>query len=54
MNISLAIIGRILVGLGVSTLYVCALKILSQWYKEEEFATMTGFLIAMGGVGLLV
>ena len=54
MNISLAIIGRILVGLGVSTLYVCALKILSQWYKGEEFATMTGFLIAMGGVGLLV
>lgn len=54
MNISLAIIGRILVGLGVSTLYVCALKILSQWYKREEFATMTGFLIAMGGVGLLV
>ncbi len=54
MNISSAIFGRVLVGLGVSTLYVCALKILSQWYKGEEFATMTGFLIAIGGVGLLV
>ncbi len=54
LNISWAIIGRILVGLGVSTLYVCALKILSQWYKGEEFATMTGFLIAIGGMGLLV
>jgi len=54
VNISSAIIGRVLVGLGVSTLYVCALKILSQWYKGEEFATMTGFLIAIGGVGLLV
>lgn len=49
-----AIFGRFLVGLGVSTLYVCALKILSQWYKGEEFATMTGFLIAIGGIGLLV
>jgi len=53
-NISTAIFGRVLVGLGVSTLYVCALKILSQWYKGEEFATMTGFLIAIGGIGLLV
>ncbi|KYC44666.1 MAG: regulatory protein UhpC [Candidatus Methanofastidiosum methylothiophilum] len=54
VDISSAIFGRILVGLGASTLYVCALKILSQWYKGEEFATMTGFLIAIGGVGLLV
>jgi sugar phosphate permease len=53
-DIASAIFGRILVGLGVSTLYVCALKILSQWYKGEEFATMTGFLIAIGGIGLLV
>jgi len=54
MDISSAIFGRVLVGLGASTLYVCALKILSQWYKGEEFATMTGFLIAIGGIGLLV
>ena len=54
INISSAIFGRVLVGLGASTLYVCALKILSQWYKGEEFATMTGFLIAIGGIGLLV
>ena len=53
-DISSAVFGRILVGLGASTLYVCALKILSQWYKGEEFATMTGFLIAIGGIGLLV
>lgn len=54
VDISSAIFGRVLVGLGASTLYVCALKILSQWYKGEEFATMTGFLIAIGGIGLLV
>ncbi len=54
LDISSAILGRVLVGLGASTLYVCALKILSQWYKGEEFATMTGFLIAIGGIGLLV
>jgi sugar phosphate permease len=53
-NVTFAIIGRVLVGFGVSTLYVCALKIYSQWYKEDEFATMTGFLIAIGGIGLLI
>ena len=54
MSITSAIIGRVLVGFGVSTLYVCALKIYSQWYREDEFATMTGFLIAIGGIGLLI
>ncbi len=53
-NITSAIFGRVLVGLGASTLYVCALKIFSQWYKSQEFATMTGFLISVGGMGLLV
>lgn len=53
-NITSAIFGRVVVGLGASTLYVCALKIFSQWYKSQEFATMTGFLISVGGMGLLV
>jgi sugar phosphate permease len=48
-----AIAGRVLVGLGVSTLFVCTLKVLSRWFHSREFATMTGILMAMGGVGSL-
>lgn len=48
-----AIIGRLLVGLGVSTLFVCTLKILAEWFSIREFVSMTGILMAMGGVGSL-
>lgn len=48
-----AVIGRVLVGLGVSTLFVCTLKILSEWFSLREFVSMTGILLAMGGVGSL-
>jgi sugar phosphate permease len=49
-----AVIGRILVGLGVSTLFVCTLKVLSQWFHAREFAIMTGIFMAMGGFGSLL
>lgn len=49
-----AVAGRALVGLGVSTLFVCTLKILSEWYDAGEFAAMTGILMAVGGIGSLL
>jgi sugar phosphate permease len=48
-----AIVGRTLVGLGVAMIFVPTLKVLSQWFKPREFATMTGLLLAMGGIGSL-
>ncbi|MBN2160023.1 MAG: MFS transporter [Spirochaetes bacterium] len=52
-SLSWAIAGRTLVGIGVAMLFVPTLKILSEWFREREFARMTGLLIAMGGVGTL-
>lgn len=49
-----AILGRTLVGTGVAMLFVPTLKILSHWFDKKEFATMTGLLVAMGGIGSLV
>ena len=48
-----AVTGRVLVGLGVSTLFICTLKVLSQWFHAREFASMTGLFMAMGGLGSL-
>jgi MFS family permease len=48
-----AIVGRALVGLGISMLFVPTLKVLAEWFHTREFATMTGILMAMGGVGSL-
>jgi sugar phosphate permease len=52
-SISWAIFGRTLVGLGVSMFFVPTLKVLAEWFRAREFATMTGILMAMGGVGSL-
>ena len=48
-----AILGRTLVGLGVSMLFVPTMKILAEWFRVREFATMTAILMAMGGLGSL-
>jgi MFS family permease len=53
-TVTWAILGRTLVGVGVAMLFVPTLKVLAEWFKPEEFATMTGILLAMGGVGSLV
>lgn len=52
-NLFWAIAGRALVGLGVSMLFVPTMKILAEWFRIKEFATMTGILMAMGGIGSL-
>jgi sugar phosphate permease len=49
--IAVAFIGRLLVGLGVSVIYVSILKIISTWFKEEEFGTMTGITSFIGNMG---
>jgi sugar phosphate permease len=48
-----AIVGRTLVGLGVSMLFVPTMKVLAEWFRIREFATMTGILMAVGGIGVL-
>jgi len=53
-SVTIAIVGRVLVGLGVSMLFVPTMKILTEWFRPHEFARMTGFLLAMGGLGSLV
>jgi len=53
-NVTVAILGRVLVGLGVSMLFVPTMKILTEWFRPHEFARMTGILLAMGGLGSLV
>ena len=38
-------------GLGVAMLFVPTLKVMTHWFKTEEFARMTGILMAVGGLG---
>jgi len=49
----MATAARVLVGLGVSMVFIPTLKMVSQWFRAREFALMSGILQAAGGVGIL-
>jgi sugar phosphate permease len=51
--LEVAILGRILVGFGVSTVFVCNFKLLSEWFTAREFVVMGGIFMAAGGIGVL-
>lgn len=46
--------GRTLVGLGVSVAFVALLKLVVAWFREEEFATLSGAVMLMGNLGAIV
>ena len=48
-----AIAGRSLVGLGVAFIYIPVMKILAEWFRQHEFATLTGLLLSVGNIGAL-
>ena len=52
-NLTVAIIGRVLVGLGVSTIFVCNFKLLSEWFAPRQFIIMGSAFMSMGGIGAL-
>jgi len=53
-TVFLAFLGRFLVGLGVSVVFISILKILSTWFKESEFGTMSGITSFVGNMGGLI
>jgi sugar phosphate permease len=52
-SVGWAIFGRVLVGVGISMLFVPTMKVMTRWFRVDEFATMTGLLMAVGGLGVL-
>ncbi|CAB1082610.1 Major facilitator superfamily MFS_1 [Olavius algarvensis Delta 1 endosymbiont] len=52
-SLSVAVTGRILVGIGVSTVFVCNFKLLSEWFSVRQFMIMGAGFMVMGGIGAL-
>jgi sugar phosphate permease len=48
-----AFLGRALVGLGVSVAFVSLLKLVTSWFRESEFGTLSGLVMVLGNVGAL-
>ncbi len=53
-GLATAYLGRFLVGLGVSVVFVAILKVQSQWFKESEFGTISGLTAFLGNTGGLL
>jgi len=53
-DLTTAVVGRVLVGAGVATVFVCNFKLLAEWFSPQRFAIMGGLFMATGGLGALV
>lgn len=52
-NFGIATASRIVVGLGLSGIFVPAMKTLAEWFRPREYAKISGALMAVGGIGWL-
>lgn len=50
-DLSLALAGRTLIGLGVSVTFVSMLKLIAVWFDERQFATLVGVCMLVGNLG---
>lgn len=50
-TLDLALVGRTLVGLGVSVTFIAMLKLVAVWFEEDRFATMVGICMLIGNLG---
>jgi sugar phosphate permease len=53
-RLGVASLGRALVGLGVSVTFVALLKLVAAWFREREFATVSGLTMFLGNVGAVL
>lgn len=54
VSFPLALLGRVLGGLGVATIYVSGTTFIARWYQAREFGSVAGIFTAAGNVGGLV
>jgi len=45
--------GRILIGIGTACVLMGSLKIFTHWFTRQEFATVSGYMVAVGNLGNL-
>ncbi|HEY6099445.1 MAG TPA: MFS transporter, partial [Anaeromyxobacter sp.] len=53
-SLPVAALGRTLVGLGVSVTFISLLKLVAAWFREREFATLTGLAMLLGNLGAVL
>lgn len=50
-SFEIALVGRTLIGLGVSVTFIAMLKLIAVWFEESRFATLVGVCMLIGNLG---
>lgn len=50
-SLEAALVGRTLIGLGVSVVFIAMLKFIAVWYEEQRFASVVGASMLVGNFG---
>ncbi|MBI5861981.1 MAG: MFS transporter [Rhodocyclales bacterium] len=53
-SLEAALLGRALVGLGVSVTFIAMLKIIAVWFEENRFASLVGLSMLVGNLGAVL
>lgn len=53
-NINVAYVGRFMVGIGVSVVFICLVKIQSRWFYSKNFALMVGLSGVVANLGSML
>jgi sugar phosphate permease len=53
-DLVIAMLGRALVGLGVSIAFICATKLIASWFDVKSFASLIGILVSIGNSAALI
>jgi len=49
----MVMLGRVLIGAGVAVVYIPIMRVLALWFRTNEFASLSGALLAIGNVGAI-
>lgn len=50
-SLDMVLVGRTLIGLGVSVTFIAMLKLIAVWFEENRFATLVGVCMLIGNLG---
>ena len=53
-SFGLIIFGRFLMGVGVAVVWIPCMRILANWFRPNEFSTLTGMMLTWGNVGAIL
>jgi sugar phosphate permease len=53
-SFGLIIFGRFLMGVGVAVVWIPCMRILANWFRPNEFSTLTGMMLTWGNAGAIL